>query len=772
MSKLFELPGQTTLSRVVAVYEDKDHQVPEEYASRVSFMSCYLIQRGIIRRSYKKYTRRFVFVSSREEIDELQRDGSVLFIITTNQIFEELLDKSKCITNELILAQFSKLFQAEGTPETLIILLSTLLQITDMIAPWDVSMITLLNMFPNLHQFSNDTFTEFFPKTYWITNFMKLKNYDERRLCLSNMTNMIQTPINASKVDEIILLGEKSFVNEERFRYDSLIHTPTRFIEHSKYVLWPVKNIVEWTQENLESGSVVIIARPDTYLSSVNGQVFNFSKVERGRLYTLNAVIVPDIPDPRPELVGRGNPIVAGAVLIRYHNEPISIEEPVLEKVGLYDHQVFCALSYEFMRKRYTIGNLSISFNIFQVKPTQTFSGNESEKVNRVIRKENSVIMLSNKIHPLVVQDIVFKDFTGRPFFTKENLYETITLRNMANKQLSRKNQTYWQIQEDDMRIPSTSVKISNMDGIILTESYLTRLQERFIYDPWKKGVSTTNISLGHPFIGVPPGVLVIPKSSDNPELNTINTFALLIHQVLTGRNLHFFIQLSNTELTEIPVWKECLFSYPGVKIDRVEMKTLNLLGGRDSLIATYPTEQSSVGFIPALVRQANVLAYEAHSKKMDLSTDLFKDIDGDNMVTPESENVSSPQRPIGLILGEEWVSTLDKLCKKYRPDIEWRHYVHGTDIHFNDLANVKYAVGTSTGTAWILSMLLDPKKASVIEIAKEHEYDPKWYHVTSSVGCNHAVLPLKTEPTKQCVDRIKKQLSVYFDELDKALAE
>jgi hypothetical protein len=504
----------------------------------------------------------------------------------------------------------------------------------------------------------------------------------------------------------------------------------------------------------------------------VNGQVFNFSKIEKGRVYTLNAVIIPDVPDPRPELVGRGNPLVAGAILIRFHDESFTADEAILEKVGLYDHQVFPALSYELMRKRYIVGNLSIPFNIFQVKPSQTFSGRESEAANRVIKADTTVVMLPNKAYPPVIKELSLGKFVGNPFFTRESLYETITLKNMANKQLSRKGQTFWQVQDDPKVIANTSIKLYDMNGIVMTDTYMIGLRDRFVYDFWKRGVQNSNVSLSHPLIGVPPDVLVIPKSSDSRELTAINTFSILINESLNGTRKHFFIDLTDPEVTEVPVWKESVESCIGIHIDRVDMKTLNLIGGMKSQIVLYPTEQASIGFSPAVVRRANEIVYESYTQRLELKTDLFKDIDADSSKKEEekdTEDTNEGVRPIGLIIGEEWVSTLDKLCKKYRPDIEWKHYVHGTDIHFNELVNVKYVVGTSTGTAWILTMMINPKKASVIEIAKEHEYDPKWYHVSSSIGCKHAVLPLKTEPTKQCIDRIKKQLSVYFDELDKS---
>jgi hypothetical protein len=286
------------------------------------------------------------------------------------------------------------------------------------------------------------------------------------------------------------------------------------------------------------------------------------------------------------------------------------------------------------------------------------------------------------------------------------------------------------------------------------------------MYDFWKAGVEKTNVSIHLPFVGVAPDKLVIPKSSSDLELSVINTLSIIIHESYISKTQKYIIDLTDPNLTEMPIWKECLESIRGIKVERVDMKTMNLVGGIDSRIVTYPTEQSSLGFVPALLRRANELVYDAYTQSLELKDNLFSDIDGDG-ATHEDSSLSS--KPIGLIVGEEWVTTLDKLCKKYRPDIEWKNYVNAKDIHFNELVNVKYVVGTSTGTAWITTMMMNPKKASVIEIAKEHEYDIKWYHVSSSIGCNHAVLPLKTEPTKQCVERIKKQLSVYFDELDKS---
>jgi len=781
MSKLFELPGQTTLSRVVAVYEDKEHQVSEEYTSRASLNSCFLIQNGVIVRQYKTYAKRIVFTESRDDVDVLQSDKTVLFVVVPDKLFAELPSKEKCITTTLIFEKYSLVFKASNTFKTCALLLASSLYVTDLIVPWDVSTIVNLDIFPNIHIFSKDVFNEYFPKSYWVTNFIKIKNFDDRRICLSTMTKMIHIPPASSKVDEIVLIGDPLFLNTDRFRYDTTNHTLTRFVDGGSVVFNNVAFLVEWCQKNTDPGSIVILARQDTYLKDVGSHSL-FQKIEKGRVYTINAIIIPDIPDPRPELVGRGNPLVAGACLIRFLDEPMVIDEPKLSKIGLFDHQVYTALSFEFMKKRYVIGNLSVPLTIYQSKNTQIFSGKESEALNRVSKTDVSVISFANKIFPPIIGDITICDFKGNPFFTRDSLYETVTLKNMTNKQLTRKKRTYWNLKDEAHTIPSTSISFCDLNGAYLINKATIHIKKKYAYDSWKRGSLSDELSLSRKFLPVPHDVLVIPRSSEETYFTAINTFSLIITQVLSNKQSNYYIDLQDDKLTNIPVWKECMEGYPFFKIERVNLHTMGLIGSAGSRVAMYPTEQSSVGFVPALVRRANELVYDAYSKRMDLKTDLFKDIDENPAIDGsggdlsdkdvETDTLTSPSRPLGLILGEEWVSTLDKLCKKYRPDVEWRHYVDCDDIHFNDLTNVKYAVGTSTGTAWILSMLLNPKKASVIEIAKEHEYDPKWYHVTSSVGCNHAVLPLKTEPTKQCVDRIKKQLSVYFDELDKALTE
>lgn len=777
-SNVFNIEDNTHFDRITVFYEDETNHIPDEYSNRVSFMNSIILQNGIFEKRYQS-KRRCVYINNKEQVvkvSELQKDTSVFAIIIENELVPFLSTHDKCVTVDVIKKTFSNVFDvSKFNHDILMLCIMMLLNATDVIVPWEIHKIPIeiqnLGMFPNIHTYSTDTFDEFIPYTVWATNLLKLKDYTMRRDIFKLVCSMVEN-YDTRKVDEIVIFGNGEYVNEERFRYNKEVHVPLKCISSTSNAIGTVSvgNMIEYIYSQYKSGTNVFLSRQDCYYGK-DANVSYLSNILRNSIFSINPVFIPDIPDPRPEILGMGQTAGAFTSLIRIDTNILD-KDSLLYKLDIYQQQIFSVIMLEFMKKRYSVGNLSSAANFHPYSNIKiAFSGAECAKLPRLMMNQLLLSPLKHK-HMYKYDHMLSLDTINcnKPIINDDKMYEVKTMSNMTNKQLTRKKITNWTFNtDDDKTFNKTQIQVMNIDGYILNQYGIYNNKEHVGQSIWKSPVNNFDVMLRRNYVWLNNNIFVSSSLDyENNPFDFLNTFSTIFvlnkehayKDIITYVNKQYYMNTS---------FMKNVMDKKSMNITYVDFKNVNFFGTKDSKAVIFPKEYNDIKFVPHIIRKMNQYITEEYISSKDLGDDLFKDLDTSSKVVEIPDTTDEHEaKDYGFIIGNKWIPTLEKMCKKTRPSIDWQTVESINNITLSQLQNTSYIVGTSSTDAWMMTAFTNASKLRVLEIGDELTYSMDWYMLAATVGAKHSILSLKTEPNKQCMTRIKAKFEDYMNELDK----
>jgi hypothetical protein len=613
---------------------------------------------------------------------------------------------------------------------------------------------------------NDDEINECIPETIWVTNIVKQKNFDERRVVLANMNKMIHLPPETRNIDRIILFGNTEFINPERFRYvegdEGCIPCIFKNNNHP-HGLFSVYDMISYVDENTPKNSVIFFMRQEatemeyTMLRSAN-------RLSPRTFAVLNPFVMPDVPDPKPEIFQRGDMRGVGGYIIRKNNDNIGTTER-MKKMTLYNENHSAVITGEMMKLRFRIGNgtRQIAVGFPNVK-TLLLIEKVEESPTDILCPEVQCIGLyaSDTIQniPNIQKSIMMKDIkydegsvkiSGEIFRNKTPL-EIKTLLNMTNKTLQRANKENLLFTETDREINTKNpiIRILKSDNYRIRRDFWT--YQQICQTHWGEGTSQRESGFIHVSTQLNK-TNIIPFISGEGEQQVlsfinqmciasylINTPELIKHRHITFENPNEIKSLYDKYL---PTFFGLSSTESPVNCDTIDSSVKNVFCGEETQIISYCSDMKQFGYVPQIVK--SVCKNMIKKRNVDL-----------NIMEKLGETH-------GLIVGSQWASLLLTKCKEAVPTIEWKIVDELKNGTANDYIYAKYIVGTRNTDAWGGCVLADPEYCSCIEITPEHDTNPMWYYLANTVGMKIQILPLKQEPAIRCEKRIRDNLNKYF---------
>jgi hypothetical protein len=610
----------------------------------------------------------------------------------------------------------------------------------------------------DLNENNPDDMNNAIPEVVWVSNVLKGKNYDDRRLVLQHTTKMIHTPPEKRNIDRMILFGSPEFVNADRFRYtedkEKCVPVVFRPTKDEKVGMSTIGEMLEYAYSTTLPGAIIFCMRqeatemPYTVLRSA-------IRISPKTIASLLPFVMPDVPDPKPELFHRGDYRVTAGYLIRRNMDDTYIISERLKECTLYTNNHPSVVPCEFLKNHYMIGNgtrqVAIGFPSITsvillngIKPTPS----------DVICAEIVPIGLpsSDSVHS--IPNIVSKSEYQPPIIIEplkalsdNQPLEIRTYLNMTNKTVKRSGK-----EDVEMKDTTTSIAVKYpiqfIDGnnYRLKRDYWSHSNVSQTY--WGAGTNQRDTGFIHMSIALE-NTVWIPSLNPLSDVQSRECVLSLVNQLATSRYIIDYSVRNHITLETnpvlIPIYQRYMEPILGEKkgavpVQVIDSTTRNVFGGRGTYVASYPVEMKSYGFVPHLIRMAN--------------RSIMKSVE----IEDESKS--------GIILGEKWSGLIQSIVEKHCPKITWKCIKTLSEGTPEDFMRATYVIASQTSNAWAGLLFANTKRCKVIEIDYEHDASLSMYHLGMALGVSeYQILPLKNEPVSRCEKRIRDNLLKYVTE-------
>lgn len=644
-----------------------------------------------------------------------------LGVVINNAKFNK--EQANAFLSDTIISQSSILI--ENAP--IIVRVAYLLSITHLALPHPMEI--------DYSQYLTLTDYSVFPETIWVTNLFKNKNYDDRKVILGNMRNMISNKQDG--YDEFVMFGKDEYtsklISDSTSDYVKTVNVDTNS------GVCTIGTMMRWIFKTYPPNTIVFMVRheatklPFSTLPSV-------TRIHSRTFAAVHPFVIPDVPDPRPELYQRGDPRVLCGYVFKM-GDSTNIPD-IFEKCSLYtvNHQEI--VMSEMMKNHYAIGNGSRQVAIGYPNLKTLVLDRELVKL--------SMGVICPEIQPCAYIETL-PNCPGKPSYTikadtitipalrgmdGKGQLETKTLYNMANKTMSRANiKTELQFLDKDTPMTGSQLSVYSGKGYRFKRNHWSDNAKMVAQDYWGIGVKIRDTSFIHKS-AIFKNCIVLPRVGDSP-----NSFLNLLTNVLlqkTGKQLIIDSTLANEKI----VLDSLVAIHKQINIQTYDFAQSNNFGGENCEFVISPKRDQSLGFSPSLARIAN----RKHQSVINVDLDTMKMLGEVN----------------GLILDGKFAETILGKVSKTHENVKWT-IVKGLSVE--QFSNASYIIGMREpdSNVWIGTLFANHEHCKVIEIANEHDTNSSWYMLASGIGMDYNVLPLKNEPKKKCIKRITKHIKDYL---------
>jgi len=602
-----------------------------------------------------------------------------------------------------------------------------------------------------------------FPYSVWISSIVKHKNYEQRKKDIIALNNMFSS--TQPFVDEFVLFGDDDFVNKERFPGSNISY----ITRTNKQPMQSLGYMFEYAWSHFPKQSLIYITRGDITLH--NPKISSlYTRLPINFFGVLNPLIVPDVPDPKPELFQRGVPEAVYGCIYRTKKRPID-KDSVLNRI--HSH-VMCSfgVAAELARQRkISVTNPSTSFQTWiTTGTTPTFIRANLGEIPQVRMSVGKTIYasLSDSRTPVwapVTGDDIATHIRVSPITNGSGFTENMTLINMTNKYTTRNGGDDWILDKAKsvnrtvgtisplrdatdclfykdywIHIPSQSGSMYNGSGILNKHGHLVTAQH-IKFDGIICGVPDTRITT---LIGLLSYVYIYNQSDSTDIVHPIN----------------ICIQSTDDDKGEV---LSKMFDKLNVPFKLIHHSDGYIKGNKGNITYNMNETLRYLGYDPRVIRLFNRTFHSSYTCTSDAIEDVLGEIS-------QSRSSLEDTRHTAVIVGSsKW-----RKCIQAEMEQHTNIRVILADVASrDDYINASYIIGTSEGDDWAFTAFTKADKCRVIEIAPEYDCDVKWFHLASTgVGCEHMYLSLKQEPSKQCKKRIKAHLMAYIREEDKVSSD
>jgi hypothetical protein len=644
---------------------------------------------------------------------------------------------------------------------------------------------------------SSYPYSLWFPKTVWITNYIKMKNYKDRTICREAIRDFFKVYDDngiPSHIDECLIITNDENSDLTRLGISPEELAKGRFRVHSSgSSTEPVS--IEYLFNLLENEYPLDIV----YTTRMGIRPNKFTKLQSGMnadpsiFYYFTPFILPDVPDPRPEPYQQGKVYFMSGFLLNQPGKclsqiPKSIRENgYFSQISLFTLNITGILGglltlarMKFQNSTTRIGAEIVHLDSFYTTSIQELTNVDTGKpISQVYYSSNKCVSFhkfipssssssssssassgssskSTTIKKLAVEECRLEPMKTGPL-------EVLTLFNMGNKYLQRDGKNMIMVKEPRV-IPGELLVIRQYENAIIRSGT--------IYNPIKgRGITIQ----GEPLTD---NQYRFYKGFMNPKEDEV---VFTLPEKVNWRKWSFPALL---------VFKyhhpehHCYFEVP--KEDNQEcMKLLSLF--RLQNITLYNTEDI---VIQSYKNPVSVLHYSPLIKDYEYSPGLLAE---SSRITREVLNETRKEITINVpmsipgIEGETSVVLEGKiLCVmmmnveleksilkalQTMPDKDYKIMIltpEKRDLWPYMILKSDIIIGHTSHPAWVYT-LLAKKTTGIIEIDSEHKYVPNWYFWNSLQEKIHYIIPLKEEPLFRHCMRIEKYLKDYIDLIEKS---
>ena len=590
----------------------------------------------------------------------------------------------------------------------------------------------LTNGFTN--EFINVCDPSIFHKTIWVTNLFKNKNYEDRKMILKNLRNTIDTPEEIRPYDEMVLFGDEEYLDKIQTNHS---YVKKRVVRKQNGVE-TIGEIFRWIFKTYSKDTVVLLLRQESTRLSFS-TIPSVTRMSTRTISCLNPFILPDIPDPKPELYQRGDPRVICGYAIKIDNDTNINEGTNLDKCSLYSINHHEIVMGEMMMRRYIVGNGSRQIGMCFPKLNKFILDKEIVKPSSgVLCPEQPPVSFfqstmncpGKKVYSMVCNGFVYDPLPG---ISNEYPLETKTLLNMTNKMATRKKYNkYCILNDSQMKYPSQSYDLYNADHLRFRRDSWFDNKKMVSQDYWGNGVHTKNTGFIHGS-EVLKDCTIIPRASDT----VIDRACMIIGLEDT--------KFSKTMVVDVDKSEVSFFRKLNPNLHYRQFEKNNIFGEKGTVFIRSPSVSKDLGFSPVIVRKMN----RKYHEKANVDIHMMKMLGETN----------------GLIVMSKWSKSVYEIVNEIYPTIKWKIVDTLESVDPSEFANASFVIGMQESGSWVGSMFVHPEHCKIVEIAYEHDTTSHWYHLARGVGADYSVIPLKNEPKKRCLQRIKDNLKFYMKE-------
>jgi hypothetical protein len=594
-----------------------------------------------------------------------------------------------------------------------------------------------------------------YPRSYYLCWFLKVKNYDERKRQIKNINNMIND--TDPFIDEIVMVGDPDFITKERFyQKEGGVHKVS-YYTHSSMTLGKV---FDYAWKTFSKNSIVYICRGDIY-SNNNIGTFYFSRFPKKIIGTTSPMIIPDIPDPKPEIYLNGGPESSMCCFYRSNKRPIPSEDARLNSINIYEGLCMWLVMTIAYTRGLTITNPSYIFmNRVDSDYKRMLLSTRLTRTRMLTLPPASCVVSSKNDTRHVLQSFDSENIIIPKLKCLTKGSEIKTLLNMTNKYQGRKKCGEWILSnEKDTEINMKETALVSTKNCYykehtwynLTNSEGRTYNNTYIDPKEQKALLRCDFVKQH--TGLIEGIA---------QNNVKNIVALLCNNYIyssTTHNTSNDIMIFGPKDLKDKINDNILFKDMCRMMD-ITFNFENLekgfyLGSEKTHTFKRDEKCNYLGYDPRMIRLTNRMLRKKISREIEIK-DICNEISGKE----------GDSECIGIVIGsQKWKKTITTLLTK-QTKIK---LIDSSDAHLDDYINASYLIGEpSESTDWLYTLFVDSNKCRIIEIALEHDCNVDMYYFGAvSIGCDHYYLSLKQEPVKECRKKIKQYLLAYIREED-----
>ena len=598
--------------------------------------------------------------------------------------------------------------------ESIVVMMSYLLSITHVVFPDKCDAIT-----KNTSKWVNVSDKSIIQKTVWVTNMFKTKNYEDRKVYLKNLRKLSETKI----FDEVVIYGDEEYIT--KIKGDNIIY---KNVTKNNGVS-DIGTMLRWIYEKYSKGTSVFLMRQESTQMEFS-TIQSANRFDIRSCVMLNAFILPDIPDPRPELYQRGDPRTTCGYMFVVDDDTTFEEGGDLDKCSLYSSHAFAVVMREMMSRRYKIGNASRQIGIaFPNIRSFVLDKMKFEVSMGIVCPEGKCITYYPSVKRKEYLSVRGEDVTVAPI--TEGVLEVKTIHNMTNKMMKRggypDNLMY---PDSEITLKADTLKVFDGEDIRFYKKIWNHNKQMMGQTYWGEGVPMKETSFTHNSFILNDCVFL--SSPNNTPENAIN----IICSLLLIENDKMFIVNSNSD------YKPMIESIKKNVLCK-DFSNTNIYGGKGTKFTTNPSIGSFMGFVPSLIGPAN----KAYRKTQHIDVKMMKMLGETN----------------GIIVGTRWRNKLTEFMNEKYPEVKWISVPEAKDVKPDVFATASYVIGTRDSGAWIGTFFVSPEDCKVIEIANEFDNTPHWFFMSRAMGVSFKTLPLKQEMKKRCFERVKQNIHHYM---------